>query len=108
MHGLQTFLQLVTITPGGLIISTSRTLLGLFQNRDVGVGIFPQREKSWQAASPPGFQRWEAKCLLCAWRSGKRHLYVSKSAAKLGIGMHLSVIHKSNLKKLRVEEREPR
>ena len=58
------------------------------------------------AASPPGFERWEAKCLLCAWRSGER-LYASKSAATLGIGMHLRVIHKLNPKKRRVEEREP-
>jgi hypothetical protein len=26
------------------------------------------------AASPPGFERWEVKCLLCAWRSGERLL----------------------------------
>ena len=57
-------------------------------------------------ASPPGFERWEAKCLLCAWRSGER-LYASKSAAMLGIGMHLRVIHKLKPKKRRVEEREP-
>ena len=59
------------------------------------------------AASPLGFERWEAKCLLCAWRSRER-MYASKSAAVLGIGMHLSIIHKLNLKKRRVEEREPR
>jgi len=58
------------------------------------------------AASPPGFERWEAKCLLCAWRSRER-LYASKSAAMLGIGMHLSLIHKLDFKKRRVEEREP-
>jgi hypothetical protein len=57
-------------------------------------------------ASPPGLERWEAKCLLCAWRSGAR-LYASKSAAMLGMGMHLRVIHKLNPKKRRVEEREP-
>jgi hypothetical protein len=57
-------------------------------------------------ASAPGFERWEAKCLLCAWRSGER-LYASKSAATLGIGMHLRVVHKLNPKKRRVEEREP-
>ncbi len=57
--------------------------------------------------SPPGFERWEAKCLLCAWRSGER-LYASKSAAMQGIGTHLGVIHKLNLKKPRVEERAPR
>jgi len=57
--------------------------------------------------SPP-VERWEAKCLLCAWCSGKRHLYASKSAAKLGIGMHLGIVHKLNLKKRRVEERAPR
>jgi hypothetical protein len=59
-------------------------------------------------SSPPGIERWEAKCLLCPWRSGKRRLYASKSAAELGIGMHLSMIHKLNLKKRRVEERAPR
>jgi hypothetical protein len=58
-------------------------------------------------SSPLGFERWEAKCLLCAWRSRQR-LYASKSAAMLGIGMHLSIIHKLNPKKRRVEEREPR
>jgi hypothetical protein len=58
------------------------------------------------AATPPGFERWEAKCLLCAWCSGER-LYASKSAAMLGIGTHLRVIHKLNPKKRRVEEREP-
>jgi hypothetical protein len=57
---------------------------------------------------PPGIERWEAKCLLCPWRSGKRRLYASKNAAELGIGMHLSTIHKLNLKKRRVEERAPR
>ena len=60
------------------------------------------------AASPPGLERWEAQCLLCPWRSEGRRLYASKSAAELGIGMHLSVIHKLNLKKRRVEERAPR
>jgi hypothetical protein len=60
------------------------------------------------AGSQPGFEHWEAKCLLCAWRSGERRLYASKSAAKLGIGMHLGKVHKLNLKKRRVEEREPR
>lgn len=60
------------------------------------------------AASPPGFEHWEAKCLLCGWRSGERRPYASKSAAKLGIGMHLGIVHKLNLKKRRVEEREPR
>jgi hypothetical protein len=58
------------------------------------------------AASPPGFERWEAKCLLCAWHSRER-LYASKSAAMLGIGMHLSLIHKLDFKKRRVEERGP-
>ena len=58
------------------------------------------------AATPPGFERWEAKCLLCAWRSGER-LYASKRAATLGIEMHLSKVHKLNLKMRRVEEREP-
>jgi len=58
------------------------------------------------AASPPGFDRWEAKCLLCAWRSGER-LYASKGAAMLGIGTHLRVIHKLSPKKRRVEGREP-
>jgi len=57
------------------------------------------------APSPPGFERWEAQCLLCSWRSRER-LYASKSAAMLGIGMHLRVIHKLNPKKRRVEERE--
>jgi hypothetical protein len=57
------------------------------------------------AANPPGFERWEAKCLLCAWR-GER-MYASKSAAMLGIGMHLRVIHKLNPTMRRVEEREP-
>ena len=56
-------------------------------------------------ANPPGLERWEAQCLLCPWRSGERRLYASKSAAELGIGMHLRVIHKLNLKKRRVEER---
>jgi hypothetical protein len=46
-------------------------------------------------SSPPGTERWEAKCLLCPWRSRER-LYASKSAAMLGIGMHLSIIHKLN------------
>ena len=58
------------------------------------------------AASPPGLERWEAQCLLCSWRSGGR-MYASKSAAMLGMGMHLRVIHKLNPKKRRVEEREP-
>ena len=57
-------------------------------------------------SNPPGLERWEAQCLLwCPWRSGGRRLYASKNAAELGIGMHLSVIHKLNLKKRRVEER---
>ena len=60
------------------------------------------------AASPPGFERWEAQCLLCSWCSGERRLYASKGAAELGIGMHLSMIHKLNLTKRRVEERAPR
>ena len=59
------------------------------------------------ASSPPGLERWEAQCLLCAWRSGERRLYASKSAAELGIGMHLRVVHKLQPKKRRVEEREP-
>ena len=59
-------------------------------------------------SSPPGIERWEAKCLLCAWRSGEQRLYASKNAAELGIGMHLSMIHKLNLTKRRVEERAPR
>jgi hypothetical protein len=59
-------------------------------------------------SNPPGIERWEAKCLLCAWRSGEQRLYASKNAAELGIGMHLSMIHKLNLKKRRVEERAPR
>ena len=58
-------------------------------------------------ASPPGLERWEAQCLLCSWRSGGRRLYASKSAAELGIGMHLRVIHKLNPKKRWVEERSP-
>ena len=58
--------------------------------------------------SPPGLERWEAQCLLCSWRSGGRRLYASKSAAMLGIGMHLWIIHKLNPKKRRVEERAPR
>ena len=58
-------------------------------------------------SSPPGLERWEAQCLLCSWRSGGRRLYASKSAAELGIGMHLRVIHKLNPKKRRVEECEP-
>jgi hypothetical protein len=57
-------------------------------------------------SSPPGFERWEAQCLLCSWRSGER-MYASKSAAMLGMGMHLRVIHKLTPKKRRVEEREP-
>jgi hypothetical protein len=44
--------------------------------------------------------------LLCAWRSRER-MYASKSAAELGIGMHLRVNHKLKPKKRRVEEREP-
>jgi hypothetical protein len=60
------------------------------------------------AASPPGLERWEAQCLLCAWGTRGRRLYASKSAAELGIGMHLSMIHKLNLTKRRVEERAPR
>jgi hypothetical protein len=35
-------------------------------------------------------------------------VYASKNAAELGIGMHLSMVHKLNLKKRRVEERAPR
>ena len=35
-------------------------------------------------SSPPGLERWEAQCLLCPWRPGKRRLYASKSAAELG------------------------
>ena len=30
------------------------------------------------AASPPGFERWEAKCLLCAWRSGERRVCLQR------------------------------
>jgi hypothetical protein len=59
-------------------------------------------------ASPPGFERWEANCLLCPWRSGEWRLYASKSAAMLGIGTHLRVNHKLNPTKRRVEERAPR
>ena len=59
------------------------------------------------AACPPGLERWEAQCLLCAWRSRER-MNASKSAAELGIGMHLSMIHKLNLTKRLVEERAPR
>ncbi len=59
-------------------------------------------------SSPPGLERWEAQCLLCSWCSGGRRLYASKGAAELGIGMHLSMIHKLNLTKRRVEERAPR
>ena len=59
-------------------------------------------------SSPPVFERWEAQCLLCAWRSGGQRLYASKRAAELGIGMHLSMIHKLNLTNRRVEERAPR
>ncbi len=58
------------------------------------------------AAGPPGLERWEAQCLLCSWRSGER-MYASKSAAMLGMGMHLRVIHKLNPKKRWVEERSP-
>jgi hypothetical protein len=58
-------------------------------------------------SKPPGLERWEAQCLLCSWRSGGRRLYASKSAAELGIGMHLRVIHKLNPKKRRVKERAP-
>ena len=60
------------------------------------------------SANPPGLERWEAQCLLCSWRSVGRRLYASKGAAELGIGMHLSMIHKLNLKKRCVEERAPR
>jgi len=60
-----------------------------------------------RVSNPPGFERWEAQCLLCTWRSGERHLYASKRAATLGIEMHLSKGHKLNLKERRVEEREP-
>lgn len=56
-------------------------------------------------ASPPGFELWEAKCLLCAWRSGEQRPYASNSTAKLGIGAHLRIIHKLNMKEHRVEER---
>ena len=59
-------------------------------------------------SNQPGLERWEARCLLCSWHSGGRRLYASKSAAELGIGMHLSMVHKLNLKKRRVEERAPR
>ena len=59
-------------------------------------------------SSPPGLERWEAQRLLCPWRSGVGRLYASKSAAELGIGMHLSMIHKLDLKKRRIEERAPR
>jgi hypothetical protein len=59
-------------------------------------------------SSPPGLERWEAQCLLCPWGSGGRRLYASKTAAELGIGMHLSTFHKLTLKKRRVEERPPR
>ena len=57
-------------------------------------------------SNPPGIERWEAQCLLCAWRSRER-TYASKSAAELGIGMHLRVIHKLNPKRRWVEERAP-
>jgi hypothetical protein len=53
-------------------------------------------------------ERWEAQCLLCPWRSRGQRLYASKSAAELGIGMHLSMVHKLNLTKRRVEVRAPR
>ena len=56
-------------------------------------------------SSPPGLERWEAQCLLCSWRSGER-MYASKSAAMLGMGMHLRVLRKLNPKKRRVEKRE--
>jgi len=59
-------------------------------------------------SNPPGLERWEAQCLLCPWRLGRRRLYASKSAAELGIGMHLSMIHKLDRTKRRVEERPPR
>jgi hypothetical protein len=59
-------------------------------------------------SNPARLERWEAQCLLCSWRSGGRRLYASKTAAELGIGMHLSMIHKLDLKKRRVEERAPR
>jgi hypothetical protein len=59
-------------------------------------------------SSPLGLERWEAQCLLCSWGSRGRRVYASKNAAELGIGMHLSMVHKLNLKKRRVEERAPR
>ena len=59
-------------------------------------------------SNPPELERWEAQCLLCPWRLGRRRLYASKSAAELGIGMHLSMIHKLDPTKRRVEERPPR
>jgi hypothetical protein len=59
-------------------------------------------------SNPLRLERWEAQCLLCPWRLGRRRLYASKSAAMLGIGMHLWIIHKLDLKKRRVEERAPR
>ena len=58
-------------------------------------------------SNPPGLERWEAQCLLCPWRLGRRRLYASKSAAMQGIGTHLRVIHKLNPKKRWVEERAP-
>jgi hypothetical protein len=57
------------------------------------------------AESPLGLERWEAKCLLCPWHSGEGRLYASKDAAIMGIGMHLGIIHKLNLRERRVEER---
>ena len=61
-----------------------------------------------RVSSPPGLERWEAQCLLCSWGSRGRRVYASKNAAELGIGMHLSMVHKLNLKKRRVKERAPR
>jgi hypothetical protein len=57
------------------------------------------------AETPPGCERWEAKCLLCKWPSGKGHLYATKIAASMGIGRHLGMIHKLNLNQRHLRER---
>ena len=69
------------------------------RNEDERRGVSPPCE-------PAGIRALGSKVLIVRMALGER-LYASKSAAMLGIGMHLRVIHKLNPKKRQVEEREP-
>jgi hypothetical protein len=60
------------------------------------------------AESRPGFERWEAKCLLCAWRSGGTAPVCLEERSNDGDWDALEHGSQVALKKRRVEEREPR